>query len=212
MAWGRPDWDLNPAQIYELLSGPTLSHANIEKFKTEFFEENATQINELTNTLLNDQLTNTQWQLSCSQMDQLIAKISDKIQETCSAPPLQTLTPRTSQQGGFLPRKLQKKWKKHLYTYHLIRKAIYLTRNSPNWQTHPIIEELTNHNHINIPPPNQDLNQEEWIRIIANIAKSAHTQARKITTKYTQECIKKAISKYRQLYEKSPKKINKKIF
>jgi hypothetical protein len=45
-----------------------------------------------------------------------------------------------------------------------------------------------------------------------NIAKIANTQARNITTKYTQDCVKKTITKYRQLYEKSPKKINKRIF
>ena len=103
--------------------------------------------------------------------------------------------------------------KKHLYTYHLIRKVIYLTKNSPNWQTYPIIDELKNHNHINIPPPpDQADNQQEWITTLANIAKTTNTQARKITTKYIQDCIKKAISKYRQLYEKNPKKINKRVF
>jgi hypothetical protein len=82
---------------------------NIEKFKTEFFEENAPQLNELTNTLLHHQLTNDQWQTTCTQLEHLIQIISDKIQDTCSAPPLPDLTNRTSQQGGFLPRKLQKK-------------------------------------------------------------------------------------------------------
>ena len=31
-------------------------------------------------------------------------------------------------------------------------------------------------------------------------------------TKYTKECIKKSISKYKQLYEKKPKKFNRKVF
>ena len=110
---------------------------NIEKFKTEFFEENALQINELTNTLINDQLTDNQWQTSCTKLDHLIQKISNKIQETCSAPPLPKLTNRTSQQGGFLPRKLQKKWKNHLSTYHLIRKAIYITKKFPKLANTP---------------------------------------------------------------------------
>jgi hypothetical protein len=143
-------------------------------------------------------------------LDLLIQKISDKIQKACSVPPLPELTNRTSQQGGFLPRKLQKIWKKHLYTYHLIIKAIYITKNYPNWQIHPIIDELKNHTHINIPPlPIQAAYQQEWIIIIANIAKTTNIQARKITTKYTQDCIKKTISKYRQLYEKTPRKLIK---
>ena len=186
---------------------------NMEKFKIEYFEENALQINELITILSNDQLTDDQWQTSCSKLDHMIQKISDKIQETCSAPPLPTLTNRTSQQGGFLPRKLQKSWKKHLSTYHLIRKTIYITKNIQNWQTHPIIEELKTHTNVTIPPlPTQEHNQQEWIQSLVEIAKTAKIQARKITTKYTQSCIKKAISKYRQLYDKSPKKINKKVF
>ena len=61
-------------------------------------------------------------------------------------------------------------------------------------------------------PLNQEPNQQEWIKILAQIVKNANIHARKITTKYTQECVKKIISKYRQLYEKNPKKINKRVF
>jgi hypothetical protein len=50
-----------------------------------------------------------QWQTSCTKLEQLIQKISDKIQETCSAPPLPNLTNYAAQQRGFLPRKIQKK-------------------------------------------------------------------------------------------------------
>jgi exonuclease III len=186
---------------------------NIEKLKILFFEENSLQINELTSILMNEHLTDNQWQTSCTKLDYLIQQISTKTQETCSAPPLPELSHRTTQQGGFLPRKLQKQWKKHLSTYHLIRKAIYITKNIPLWQNHPVIEELKNHNHINIPPPpHPNINLQEWIKTIAELAKTANKQARKITTKYTQECIKKTITKYRQLYEKNPKKINNKVF
>ena len=48
--------------------------------------------------------------------------------------------------------------------------------------------------------------------ILAAIAKTANKEARKITTKYTKGCILKAVSKYRQMYEKNPKKITKKVF
>jgi hypothetical protein len=66
---------------------------------------------------------------------------------------------------------------------------------------------------LQIPDPlatNASLN--EWIDEIAVIAKNAKKHARHITTKYTKECILKAISKYRQLYEKNPKKVNRKVF
>jgi hypothetical protein len=46
----------------------------------------------------------------------------------------------------------------------------------------------------------------EWINTIATIAKNANKEAMKITTKYTKDCILKAVSKYRQMYEKNPKK------
>ena len=109
-----------------------IPQVNIEIFKTIFFEENALQINELTNTLKNVQITNDQWQSSYTTLDNLILKISDKIQDTFSAPPLPYFTNHVAQQGGFLPRKLQKKWKDYLSTYHLIRKTIYLIKNYPN--------------------------------------------------------------------------------
>ena len=88
-----------------------IPQTNIEIFKTNFFEENALQINELTNTLNNNQITTIQWQTSCTKLDQQIHQISENIQDTCSAPPLLDLTDRTAQQGGFLQRKLQTKWK-----------------------------------------------------------------------------------------------------
>ena len=75
------------------------------------------------------------------------------------------------------------------------------------------MNELKNHNHVNIPPPlEDDMLKEEWIRELAIIAKTTNTLARKITTKYAKECIKKAISKYRKLYDTNLKKINRKVF
>ena len=75
-----------------------------------------------------DHLTCTQWKEACATLDNIIEKISKTIEETCSATLIQQLTNRTAQQGGILPRKLAKQWKKHLATYHLIRKIIYITK------------------------------------------------------------------------------------
>ena len=163
---------------------------NLEKFKTKFFEENAIQLNNITTLLSLDQLTQNQWQSTCAQMDQIIQKISKIIKNTCSATPIPILTNRASHQGGILPRKLQKIWKSHIKTYHLIRKGIYITKNTINWNTHPIMHELNNHTHISIPsPPNNDLQKNEWIKELATLAKMANIQARKITTNYIKECI-----------------------
>ena len=105
---------------------------NLEKFKTIFFEENAIQLNSITDLLSLDQLTENQWQSACLQLDHIIQKISETIESTCNTAPIPTLMNRISQQGGFLPRKLQKPWKKHIKTYHLIRKTIFITNNIIN--------------------------------------------------------------------------------
>ena len=125
---------------------------NLEKFKTIFFEGNAIQLNEMTIILISkNHLNQEQWQQAYNHMNQIIQEILETIKNTCSMAPLPTLTYKTTQQGGFLPRKLQKTWKKHINTYHLIWKAIYTTKNTANWRTHPIINKLNNHTHINIP-------------------------------------------------------------
>jgi hypothetical protein len=89
----------------------------------------------------------------------------------------------------------------------LSEKTIYIAKNNPHWQTHPILNEIRNHQHVQIPhPPSTTSSLNEWINVIAAIAKTANKEARKITTKYTKDCILKAVSKYRQMYEKNPKK------
>ena len=65
--------------------------------------------------------------------------------------------------------------------------------------------------HDHPPPPLPDINPKEWNKIIAELAKTANKQARKITTKYTQECVKKTNAKYRQLYKNNPKNVNNKV-
>jgi hypothetical protein len=82
--------------------------------------------------------------------------------------------------------------KKHLSTYHLIRKTIYITKNIQNWPTLPIIEELKTHANVTIPTlPTAEHDQQEWIQSLVEIAKTTKIHARKITTKYTQSYIKK---------------------
>jgi hypothetical protein len=116
---------------------------NIEQFNITFFEENSTQINTLTTLLENHQHLNpNQWTEACITFDHIVEKISETIVKTCQADPLPNLTNRTSQQGGFLPRKLAKEWQRHLNTYHLIRKTIYIAQHDPMWQAHPILNDI----------------------------------------------------------------------
>jgi hypothetical protein len=99
------------------------------------------------------------------------------------------------------------------HTISLEKLYIYIAKNDPQWQTPPILNEICNHQHIQIPhPPIINTIPNEWIDVIVVIAKTANKKAKKITTKYTKVCILKAVSKYRQMYEKNPKKINRKIF
>jgi uncharacterized protein YejL (UPF0352 family) len=111
----------------------TIPPENLEKFNIEFFEANSTQLNELTNLLENhNHLTPDKWQETCITLDNIVENILNTIVKTCKATPIPTLTNRTTQQGGFLPRKLSKEWKKHLDTYHLIRKIIYIAKKTYN--------------------------------------------------------------------------------
>src|SRR5450631_4177162 len=85
------------------------------------------------------------------------------------------------------------------------------TRSTLANTPHP--KRYTKPPHTSIPhPPVITAPPTEWIDAIATIAKNANKEARKITTKYTKDCILKAVSKYRQMYEKSPKKMNRKVF
>jgi hypothetical protein len=78
-----------------------------------------------------------------------------------------TLTNHASKQGGYLPRKLQKQWKKGLSTYHIIRKAIKIITQDTNSRIHTILSNLQNHQHAEIPnPPNDPLLTNEWIKTL----------------------------------------------
>jgi hypothetical protein len=113
---------------------------NINKFRIQFSETNTTLIYQLIDTLQsNTKLPHNQWQQVCTQMDDIVNNISKIIEDTCTAPPIPTLTEQASKQGGFLPRKFQKQWKKELSTYHIIRKAIKIIIQNNNWRTHSII-------------------------------------------------------------------------
>jgi hypothetical protein len=158
----------------------------IETFNVQFLETNTILINNLTAILLHDNLNETQWPLTCTLLNSIIQIFSQTIQKTCTAPPpILPLTSRTAQQGGYLPRKLQKLWKIHLHTYHFIRKAIYITQHTPNWYNHLLILNLHNHKPITIPkPPEHPQPHQEWLNHISSLAKTAKINARKITTIY----------------------------
>jgi hypothetical protein len=116
---------------------------NISQFCVKFSENNTILIHQLISTLQNNtKLPYNQWQHVCKQMDLTVKNISKIIEDTCTAPPIPMLTNQTSKQGSYLPRKLQKKWKKELSTYHIIRKAIKTTTQNTNWRTHPILTNL----------------------------------------------------------------------
>jgi hypothetical protein len=187
---------------------------NINMFCIKFSEKNSTQIQQITNTLKNNTiLSQIHWQHVCSDIDHMVHNISKIIEETCTAPHIPTLTNLTTKQGGYLPRKLQKLWKKEPSTYHIIRKAIKITTQDINWRTHPIITRLQNHPHALIPhPPNDPILINEWIKTLGTIGKIAKKNARNIITKQTATNCKKEIAKYRNTLNLQPKRIHKVIF
>ena len=70
---------------------------SLGKFKTNFFDENEIQLNNIVTFISQDNLTQNQWQSACSQMNHIIHKISKIIEKSCSAMPIPTLTNRASQ-------------------------------------------------------------------------------------------------------------------
>jgi hypothetical protein len=172
---------------------------NINMFYIKFSGKNTNQIQQLTNLLQNNTiLTQNQWQQLCEEMDQMVQNISKIIEDTCTAPPIPTLTYLTNKQGGYLPIKLQKLWKKEISTYHIIKKTIKLTTQNTNWRTHPLITNLQNHPHTTIPnPPNDSMLTNDWIKTLGTIGKIAKKNAQDIITKQTTINCKKEISKYR---------------
>jgi hypothetical protein len=182
---------------------------NINMFCIKFSETNTNQIQQITNNLKNNTiLSQNQWQQVCNEMDQMVQNISKTIEDTCTVPPIPTLTNLTKKQGGYLPRKLQKLWKKELSTHHIIRKTIKLTTQNTNWRTHPLIANIQNHPHATIPnPPTDPTFINEWIKILGTIGKTTKKKARDIIIKQTTTNCKKAISKYRNTLNLQPKRI-----
>ena len=154
-------------------------------FCIKFSKTNTNQIQQLINLLQNNTtLPQNQWLQLCLEMNQIMQRILEIIEDMCTAPPIPTLTYLTSKQGGYLPRKLQKLWKKELSTYHIIRKTIKITTQNINWRTHPLIFNLQNHPHKTIPnPPNDPMLINEWIKTLETIGKTFKKNVRNIIIK-----------------------------
>jgi len=119
----------------------------------EFMTTNDLTIYNLSQTLNNTHiLPPEQWNNTIKSMDQLIENLSNIFVKTCAKPPPPPLTTLNKKQGGFLPQKLQSKWKKQLRIYHNNRKAIYIANHDTNWLQHPHIQHTTN-NLENSPNP-----------------------------------------------------------
>ena len=98
-------------------------------------------------------------------------------------------------------------------THHLIHKIINIVKNNPQWQQHPILQTLSNHPSIQLPPPPIPPTPPiEWLKEIATIDKNAQKDARTIITKHNCKSIQKAICKFYHLINTKPKQGNKAIF
>ena len=145
-------------------------------------------------------------------MDQMVHNISKIIKETCTTPPIPTLTNLTSKQGGYLSRKLQKYGKKFINVSHYHESH---QNNHSRYQLAypPTNYKITNHPHATTPfLPNDPTLINDWIKIFGTIGKIAKKNARNIITKQTTINCKKAIAKYRNILNLQPKRIYKVIF
>ena len=143
----------------------------------------------------------------------MVQNISKIIEDTCLGPHIPTLISLTAKQGSYLPRKLQKLWKKELSIYHIIRKTIKLTTQDTNQRSHPLIINIQNHPHATIPNlPNDPMLINEWIKTLGIIGKIAKKNAHDTITKQTTTSCKKTISKYRNTLNLQPKRIYIVIF
>ena len=118
----------------------------------------------------------------------LINTLSHWIEEICinNYTPPPSLSHRTQQQGGFLPRKQQKVWKSQLKIYHNIRKGILVisTQPCPTWPQHWDIQQLHTLTDITIPPlPITNIEAPKWVAKLASLDHIAKTKTYKITTK-----------------------------
>jgi hypothetical protein len=197
-----------PAPKPRLLN-PIPQHT-LDLFNITFFNMHSITIDTLTNLLQNESLNPEQWHNACQLFDDLNSKITETINNTCMAPPLPQLTNNTTRTREFLPRNLQKKWKKLIATHHLIRKIIYIAKHNPNWRNHPILHNLANTTIPPIPPPN--IPHTTWLHEIASMEKDAQKEAHTIIAKHIRKSAQKAIIKFQNLINIKPKQGNKTIF
>jgi exonuclease III len=85
----------------------------INQLCIKFSEKNTTLIHQLINILQNNtKIPYNQWQHVCEQMDQIVENTSKIIEDTCTTPPIPTLTNQTSKQRRLPPMKAPKTMEK----------------------------------------------------------------------------------------------------
>jgi hypothetical protein len=117
-------------------------------------------------------LSQEEWTQAIKSIDNLIKKIAEIFIQTCAKPPPPPplLTEKTKQQGGYLPKQLQKLWKKQLKIHHYTRKIIHLTQHDTNWRNHSKIINMA----LDLPkPPQVAMPITTWIQEMAKIGKEA---------------------------------------
>ena len=191
----------------------SIPQENLDECNTMLFTNNSTTIGQLTQFLLdNEDLNPQQWTQVCNTMKHITNKLTEIVLQTCNNLPKPTLTNQVAQQGSYLPGKLQKKWIKHITTYHIIRKAISIIKYNTQWRTHPCINSLLKHIHTKIPPPPTQEPHGGWLEQIANIGKIAQKDVRTIITKHHRKQAQKALRKFQRVINNKLPKGNKAIF
>ena len=81
---------------------------NLQNLQTTFLDKQNLAIENLTQILLQEQLTPTQWKNTQHKFQEITNSLSQCIEQTCMAPPTPPLPNRVKAQGGFLLRTQQK--------------------------------------------------------------------------------------------------------
>jgi hypothetical protein len=160
------------------LSNPILP-IQIQAFHA-LFRERTTNIMQSIIQMLNTQgkLSKLEWKIACQKLKKLIKHITKIVEETCTTKAYPTLTNQPEKQGGYLPRKQQKKCKFCINICHSVKSIIRILTQNAQWRNHPYILNILQTLQNKIPqPPSSNIEIPDWITKILDLAKISKKDA-----------------------------------
>jgi hypothetical protein len=160
------------------LSNPILP-IQIQAFHALFRERTTNIMQSITQTLnTQGKLSKLEWKIACQKLKKLIKHITKIVEETCTTKAYPTLTNQPEKQGGYLPRKQQKKWKYCINICHSVKSIIRILTQNAQWRNHPYILNILQTLQNKIPqPPSSNIEIPDWITKILDLAKISKKDA-----------------------------------